>query len=261
MSYSLIGAALVIGLLICFSVLAILWLSRVVTNSIKKRTVELFSTYDDILEEKARTFNEQISQEKNTEIPTKNEFSTINNNFKDNCFENKENEHENISMKLLSSSYRDENVGNIYKKIRYGFDAKPEIELSKIQFENDSQESVIADSILSSFSFESFYKLTSLSATEQLAVLKDVFSSEQISLLDDYYQHSKNFSIISFYNYLNDIKDRGQNKPVLHVSSSLDVSNVPKNTRVIVDPDILEGFTIETGNKIYDYSIKTREIS
>ena len=261
MVYQLIGAALIIGLLVCFSVLAILWLSKIVTTSIKKKTVDLFSTYDYILEEKSRNANDLIA-----EIKAEN-FDKTNKDNNQIIAESQKNKEENKVTKnyasfpsqMFNSTYRDKNIGNLYSKIRSGFTTRPCEVLSRIQLDK-SVRSQIAEQILNGVSFDNFYRLTCLEEKEQIELLKDVFTSDQFNLLNEYIDSTSKFSSIKFYEFLNDIHERNSNSLILRVSPSCDVSNIPQDVKLIVDPLILEGFEIEAGNKIYDFGLRAREI-
>ena len=261
MVYQLIGAALIIGLLVCFSVLAILWLSKVVTTSIKKKTVDLFSTYDYILEEKTRNANDLIAEMKaeNLDKTDKGNNQKIAESQKPKEENKVVKNYTSFPSQMFNSTYRDKNIGNLYSKIRSGFTTKPCEVLPKIQLEK-SIKSQTAEKILEDISFDNFYRLTCLDEEEQIALLRDVFTSDQIKLLNEYIASTNKFSSIKFYEFLNDIHERNSNSLILRVSPSCDVSNIPQDVKLIVDPLILEGFEIEAGNTIYDFGLRAREI-
>jgi len=257
MLYAYIGVALLLGLLIGFVSLSVMWLSKRVSADIKSKTVELISSYDALLEKRSRELSdlEELllskaaaaaapvsSTKENTATAEFSDFAVL-----------------NIVERIGNASYLDSQTGGVYRSIRSSFDAKPEEVLKKLlpsaQFVSGA-----ASRLLSSLPFDTVYSLSTLSEADQLSILRESLDEEGLKLLENHQNRHSHFRAIDFYDDLKAAAEMEPQPPKLYVSPVYS-GGCPEGVELIVDPDICEGFQIEVDNILYDYCIKERELN
>ena len=152
MAYAIyIAAAAVIGLLIGFVALSVLWLKSTVMKNIRSRTLGLISVYDELLEEKSRELTElaehdawQSGKAEETEAATVGRG-----NISPRTGEGAEALSAAQMLQMTERSggavYRERTLGSVYRKIRESFAFDPneilaELEEEKAQNAQTAQE-------------------------------------------------------------------------------------------------------------------------
>lgn len=259
MLYAYIGAAAVIGLLIGVVTLSILWASKVVGQSIRERSIGLISAYDGILEDKSRQLRELEGQvaRKREELealepePSAAPVQTAAAGLPPSNFLR-------TAERISLVNYRDSALGELYHKIRKDFTFSPDEVLSALP----GRESLggPASRLMQELSYDTVCRLSSLPGEEQLELLRQVLPQENRAFLEEYVQSARRFDCVDFYDALQTAAE-GEPGPVsLRISAAGQGRRYPKDVRVIVDPDICEGFQVEADNVLYDYCIKAREM-
>ncbi len=135
--------------------------------------------------------------------------------------------------------------------------------MEKVPYTGDIDRYDLACEIISDLDFEGMYDLCSVSATEQMDILKEALTEDKNDLLLEYIEtldEDSQFDTIQFVDYVKSI--RTKEDPHVYVSvgeNELDYSEEEKNIICSVDSNICEGIKIIFQNKVYDYSIyKTR---
>lgn len=259
MLYAYVGAAAVVGLLIGFVLLCVIWISKKVSAGIRAKTIDLVSAYDDLLESRSRELaemEEKIRQYQNTSKANESSAVTV-----------QEGECVTPSSSLLNAAerigaaaYRDATVGMTYQKIKGAFQVEPEEILKQLQGETGGNAAGPATLLLAQLPYDTVYQLSTLSGERQCQILQESLNDGGLALLNDYQATHRTFSAIGFYDYLQAVAAMEPQPPRLRVSP-LDKRAYPDGVEVIVDPDICEGFQIEFNNTLYDYCIKGRELS
>lgn len=258
MLYAYIGAAVVVGLLIGFVLLCVIWISRKVSDGIRIKTIDLVSGYDSLLEKRSRELaeiEERISQQtSSTEDrpaaePSQAPVCTVSGGSILNAAE-----------RIGTAVYRDTTVGQTYQKIKGAFHLEPTATLQSLQKAAGPQAAGAATLLLSELPYDTVYQLSMLPGDEQSNILRESLSGSALSLLNDYQAAHEAFSAIAFYDHLRALAAMEPQPPRLRVSP-LDRGTYPDSIEVIIDPDICEGFQIEFNNTLYDYCIKGRELS
>lgn len=259
MLYAYIGAAAVVGLLIGFVLLCVIWISRKVSDGIRMRTIDLISAYDTLLEVRSRELaeaEEKIKQRRNASeaaepvaVPNQSSESVAPNGSILNAAE-----------RIGATGYRDAAIGGTYRKIKNAFRADPAEVLQLLQKTVEKQAAGPATALLSALPYDIVYRLSTLPGETQSQILQESLSDDGLALFHDYQAAHKQFSAIGFYDYLQSAAAMDPQPPRLRVSP-LDRGVYPEGVEVIVDADICEGFQIEFNNTLYDYCIKGKELS
>lgn len=259
MLYAYIGAAAVVGLLIGFVLLCVIWISRKVSDGIRIRTIDLVSAYDVLLEARSRELEEveaeieqhrkALAEKDDAEGHAKDAECTVSSGALLNAAE-----------RIGTAAYRDAALGQTYQRIKGAFRIDPAEILRALENECESQSAGPATSLLSELSYDTVYQLSTIPGQEQSQLLRECLNEDALALLDDYQATHKAFSAIGFYDYLRAAAAMEPQRPRLRVST-LSKGEYPDGVEVIVDPDICEGFQIEFNNTLYDYCIKGRELS
>ena len=121
MLYLIVGAVFLISILIGFTTLSVIFLSKRIGSELKERSIELLSPYDLALEDrenKLKELKEEIDKKENKEniIPPTIE-EKINLNNISNTNENTQDLLRTI-QNVTETKYQDESVYKIYKKIK-----------------------------------------------------------------------------------------------------------------------------------------------
>lgn len=264
MVYAYIGAALAVGLMIGIISLAVLWMAKKVTRDIARKSRQLISSYDTFMEEKSEELHRiEIAKEKAdtevaAEIPVRAEEAGQIVGGSDIV---------KAAEIMNSSVYRESEFDALYKTIRDGFVASPlqallehapyVFEVGNAQVSDKSE----AAKLLEKLDFDTAYRLSSLEGTEQVSLLSGVLSETENRILTEYLSGCEKFSIIDFRDYLKSLAQMDRKKPTLYVSKRDRLGRLPEGVDVVYDNDICEGFLLEANNKLYDYSVRGREIS
>lgn len=259
MLYAYIGAAAVVGLLIGFVLLCVVWISRKVSDGIRMRTIDLISAYDTLIEIRSRELaeaEEKIKQCRNgleaaepVAVPSQSSECAAPSGFILNAAE-----------RIGAAGYRDAAIGGTYQKIKNAFRTDPTEVLQSLQKAVEKQTAGPATTLLSVLPYDTVFRLSTLPGEEQSQILQESLSDDGLALFHNYQAVHKQFSAIGFYDYLQSTAAMEPQPPRLRVSP-LDRGVYPEGVEVIVDADICEGFQIEFNNTLYDYCIKGKELS
>lgn len=256
-----VAVALVAGILIGFVTLCVVWTTRVVSQSIRDRSVLLLSTYDGLLEDRSRSLQElkqeleqakagleQLKQADQAALPVQESAEPDPMAFL------------RVVERISGTEYRDKEAGEIYRWVRENFNLAPEDVLAALPARDLSPRECPAGGLLKKLDYDSVYKLSTLPGEEQRTVLSQVLSQKERKLLEDYAETHPKFDCIAFYDYLQ-ARAAEEPKPVcLRVAPTAVPGKYPPQVRVVVDEEICEGFQIERDNILYDYCVKMKEM-
>ena len=260
-----IAAAAVIGLLIGFVALSVLWLKKTVLKNIRSRTLELISVYDELLEEKSKSLKELEKQAAKAASKSREqtESSLSAGQELKNARDAKRSalSPSGMTKQVSADSYRDPRLGGLYRKIRESFSFNPD-EIIQILTESKLMERENpAGKLLKELNPDTVYRLSSLEPETQIGILRESLGQEEAELLDNYMQKHKKFAALEFYDYLLFQADAENENAVLSVpKSALSHSLKLGNVTVLPDEEICEGFQLEEDNILYDYCMKAREL-
>lgn len=258
-----IAAAVAVGLLIGFVALSIMWLRKDVSESIRSKTVGLLSVYDDLLEQKSRELSAVESKIKNSSETKKEDASAP-------SFEGAEkpqaeaeplkaSELLNMAERSGGATYRDDTVGDLYRKVRKNFSFRVDELLPAFTAAPVNQGP--AGRLLSELEFDTVYRLSTMPVADQLAILRECLPQESIDLLNTYLDSHVSFNVLEFYDELISLAATEPKPACLHVAAgSPKVETDCGSVRIVSDSEICEGFQLEEGNFLYDYCIKAREL-
>lgn len=259
MLYAYIGAAAVIGLLIGFVLLCVIWISRKVSDGIRAKTLDLVSAYDALLETRSRELAEAEAKLRRCQGTSQAGDSA---GFSPPAAEGTAPGGSilNAAEKIGAAAYRDAAVGQTYQKIKGAFRLDPGGILQSLRESAGARQVGPATALLEELPYETVYQLSTLPGETQRQILRESLNDGALALLEEYQAAHRAFSAIGFYDYLKAAAAMEPQPPCLRVSP-LDQGVYPDDIKVIVDPDICEGFQIEFNNTLYDYCIKGRELS
>ena len=143
MAYAIyIAAAAVIGLLIGFVALSVLWLKSTVMKNIRSRTLGLISVYDELLEEKSRELTELAEHDaRQSGKAEETETAAVGRgNISPRTGEGAEALSAAQMLQMTERSggavYRERTLGSVYRKIRESFAFDPNEILAELEEEN-----------------------------------------------------------------------------------------------------------------------------
>lgn len=257
-----LAVAVVIGVLIGFVTLCVVWTMRVVSQSVRDRSLTLLSTYDGLLEDRsaqlkeldqelarARAELEQVKQSGQPEAP---------------AAEAEEPEGDPMAFlkaveRISGTEYRDAGGGTLYRKIRENFDLTPEDVLPSFTT-GPVRQGGPAGRLLEKLEYEAVYRLSTLPREEQRELLSQVLGPEERELLSEYTSVHRQFDSIAFYDYLQCRAAAEPGGVCLRVPPTAPRGRYPGQVQVVVDEEICEGFQVEADNILYDYCVKMREM-
>ena len=165
---------------------------------------------------------------------------------------------------LQVAQYRPEDLKEGYRAIRdsFGLSKRERKELIAAAVEDAVKKQAgrgdAAKKLYDALDFDTIYRLGTMDDAEQLETLKANMDSEERELLNDYLQSygDYNFDIADFRDWLRDLE-------VLEgsgVSVRCGDAEICEEEGLEFDETIFEGIQVRVGNRLYDYSIKEREI-
>lgn len=153
-----------------------------------------------------------------------------------------------------------------YLKIRNAFRGSAASALRKLPAcsEQELALGTCVDEILQKLSFENVYKISCLQAEKQLEVLKAIFTEHEQEILEHYLAESVSvFSVTEFYCYLQG-KSKELDQTVYLYSGypeGLGIQATSEKLIICKDENLCEGFQIIQGNRLYDYGVRSSEMS
>lgn len=254
---ALVAAIIIMILLITFSIIILVGLTAAAGIRIRSDMVKLVSSYDKIIERKSRELNS-----------IKKEMSKLESK-KANISESDIPKVEpmappaNKASVLKKAKYRAKDFKKGYGAIRDSFkiyDTSKEEIIRAIQT-SVSSENIRGDkaaSLRNILSFNTVFELSEISSAEQLEILDSSLNYEDWTLLRDYCEEyqNKEFDICKFYDWLKEIANLESSTLTIRCGDYESSEN-----GVEYCSEICEGLQVALGNRLYDYSIKEREIS
>ncbi len=264
MLFLYIGATIVIALLTGFVLLSVVVVSRRVTQDIRMRASELLSSYDGLLEKKSselERLNESIAEKKREEENYRQLFAAAESSREagDETASDTEQIVMNTAERMSTARYQDSRTAEIYQKIRGNFDFSP-IDVIRQLSGGETAEGP-ATGLLRQLDYKTICSLSMLSSEKQKEIMYEVLDGSGRTLLDEFISEPGPFRAIGFYDFL---RSRAQIEPkriTLRIAPTAQQRYYPSNVDVIVDDSICEGFQIIVNNKLYDFSVRKREIS
>ena len=259
--FTWVAVAVVVGLLIGFVTLTVIWMARSVSQNIRERSIELLSAYDELLEERSRELSaldveleqreKELQEPKDAPVapaaPAEPETVQAPTTFL------------KAAEQLATTPYRDNGAGEAYQRIRQTFAAVSDATLRRLMTDPRETRQGSASRLLRMLPFDTVYQLSTLSSGEQLQLLRETIPDEMRDILESYAAATQHFDCIVFYDTLKAAAAL-EPQPIRLRIAAQDVKYYPAFLNVTVDEDICEGFQIELDNVLYDYAIKTREI-
>lgn len=152
-----------------------------------------------------------------------------------------------------------------YLKIRSAFQDNPARVLKDFPKASVSGEQVtLYRTMQEKLSFDIVYKISCLQEEQQLEVLREVFSEEEREILDQYeVSLSFPFSVTEFVLYLK-AKSRELDDTVYLFTREpehLGLSANSEQLQICKDENLCEGFQIMQGNRLYDYGLRSSEMT
>lgn len=147
-----------------------------------------------------------------------------------------------------------------YRKIREAFSVDS-AEVIRTIPQNGQEQQVCyetAVSILEKLSFEVLYRISGLSSKSQLEVLDEILEEREAAMLAEYVEVSgKEFDCTEFHTYVKSMKAKNDDTVYCYVAPG----RTAESGAVIVDDALCEGFQLLHGNLLYDYGLRSSEIS
>lgn len=261
MSYVYIGAAAIIGLMVGFVALAILWLTRTVAKSIEVHTIDLISEYDDLLEDRSRQLIRAenrivLVDKKDSPVAVTPEEDVISSSGAMPAASGLL----NATQRIGATVYRDNTVGQVYHQIRDGFAQDTDSIFAKLKLTKPMEIGGPATYLLENLSFEQMCNMSTLPRETQYQLLAETLPDQGVALLEAYGARHKHFNSLSFYSHLKEMADLEPKPPLIWVAPGTVISNCPPRATIVVDEEICEGVQVEVGNTLYDFCIRAREI-
>ena len=259
MLYIGIAVVAVAAVLIAFVSAAVFWMAKNVSRNAKKKTTELISAYDKLIEKKSDELEYVKAEIAVLDAEKKLKESSA-------VYHGPEEESapavfggSALLTKLNAADYQDGTLFGNYKLIKKSFDISPAEVLRSLDLKGNAGGG-FATQLLADLDYDTVYRLSLLPSETQKEVLGSELKAEAGKIFADYVSTHNSFTAIDFYENLKLLASNESVKTKLYVAEGTDVAGVPEDVEIIVDDSICEGFMIEHDNKVYDYCIKEKEI-
>lgn len=262
-----LAVAVVIGLMIGFVTLCVIWTVRVVSQSIRGRSISLLSTYDGLLEDRSRMLrdlNEELERTKASLEKLRETGEAAGEPVAPQAQEGDPMAILKAVERVSGTEYRDKDAGTVYRRIRENFSLDPRRVIFDLALHSGDPEEKQAGKLLEKLNYDTVYRLSTLPGEDQQTLLAEVLEPEERNLLEEYAGLHPRFDCIGFYDFL---QSRAAEEPgpiYLRVSPAAAgeaaMRRYPSQVQVVVDDEICEGFQVEADNMLYDYCIKMREM-
>jgi hypothetical protein len=166
---------------------------------------------------------------------------------------------------LTQGKYKNKNFTDEYRVIRENFVFDQEARLREILGRVSAKPTgnvQAAEQILSDIDMDTCFQLSTLASDEQINVLREVFSGEQFKLLEEYLEDKETFECHEFLGWLKQYVFTKSEQIVVRTGYAADVSLNKVDGRVATEYDngLCEGMYVLSQGKMYDYSIRNKEI-
>lgn len=250
MSANMIAAVIITVISCAVVIFAVVLLSSGVLQKLKKEVFRYIKVYNKYMEETSEA--ETNARETTDSVKTEEEFGLP----KDPAIP--------FIAKNVETQKKDFFAD--YVKIRSAFRNSAASALRNLPAFSDSDIvlGVCVDGILQKLSFDSVFRISCLQPEKQLAVLNEIFSETEQEVLTRYTEENGPvFSVTEFYSYLQG-KSKELDQTVYLYSREPDALGIQaKSDQLIIckDEELCEGFQIVQGNRLYDYGLRSSEIT
>jgi hypothetical protein len=167
---------------------------------------------------------------------------------------------------VATADYKDPAFPGDYREIRENFvydkRAKLRSILEALPGERESAEVLAARRILESIDEEDAFQLATLSGHEQFDILNDAFDDEQRGMLYAYARGRESFEGFDFISWIRRfVFEHGSDIVVRTAGVSDDLDGVDERVNTEYDVALCEGMYVMANGKMYDYSIRNKEIN
>lgn len=166
-------------------------------------------------------------------------------------------------LAIKRGDYWDRSFLERYRKIRDNFasDGRQCVEAALAVIPKDDPAKV-ARGILEQFHLEMCYQISTLESDDQVAVLREAFDEQENLLLEQYQSDAGNFECHEFLDWLRGLVFlRGGDVIVRTGRMQDDFNSIDSRIQTQYDDTICEGLYVVAKGKLYDFSIRDREIS
>lgn len=263
-----IAVIIVLVILIGFVLTMVNMLAKTAGSKIRNDLQRVISTYDAIIEMKAREIN-QIKEEKansnyNYEQRKGLGVNLLQSNNATPAFrmvEDNDNQQIPISSFIIPSvEYRSSVLADNYEEIKNSFsfsDRNIKSEVEKI--EKDIKQSKFTDAcirIVKGLSYDAIYELATMKSIDQVKLLRSGLHTNDKEVLETYLniiEDEEKFDGIKFYDWVK--------RTIAENSDYVEVRTSSSKNQDEFDPSICDGYRIYVGNKMYDYAISKKDVS
>jgi hypothetical protein len=242
----IVSTFLIVGLLLLLMFLVLKNTVKNLNERAKTYFVNKLQNYDEIIEYKSRqldVINEKIRSLENINI--EDDTKVINNKF-------------GSSYEIKDPTYKDDTIFKEYKKINEKFNINNEEVIMKFIEENIQNKNNYFYQLLinidGKLDFDLVYKLILMNGEEQIELLKQIFTSEEIKVLNNYSQNE--FSILKFKGYIEELIRKED--PTIYVKVGNKEENYDYLNNLIkttYDDSLCKGIMIIYKSKLYDYGL------
>lgn len=154
--------------------------------------------------------------------------------------------------------YQNTNFSSDYKEVKENMEFSKKEIIQDVISKGDEKSSLesIAIELLKKLDFEVVYELTTLTSENQLKVLYETLSEDEMKMVDMYLHTTNRFDIVEFNDYVKHYALNGD--PTFYVKTGWKNDNfdyLGDNVKTVYDENITEGVKIVHKDKLYDYSI------
>lgn len=161
-------------------------------------------------------------------------------------------------------TYQDAGFPLEYKEIRasFVFDRAAVLRSVLPQITRDrSADADVARRILGDISSEACYQLSTMTSEEQVGILSEALDKAQKALLDEYIATGVYFEAYLFLNWLSQfVFENGSEVIVRTARADDDFDSIDDRVRTKYDEALCEGVNILSKGRLYDFSLRNREI-
>ena len=164
------------------------------------------------------------------------------------------------SIEHRAVTYQNENFLREYKAVKNKMKIDKNRTLMAVIKEESSESEaapghLIAD-LLHSLSFDTLYKVSTLSSQQQEAIMRDVLNEKQLAFLNAYLGEKERFDVLEFFDFLKELSfSCGGDFYVKTGDLRENFDGLGQNVVTVHDPSIVEGIKIVYRNRMYDYSM------
>lgn len=261
MIYIYIATVVVMLGLILFTSVSIITISKTTCQNIKKKTMELTSLYDYLIEEHSQELRNkkrllaQLEQELEPAAPVQaaqpQPVANVAASTSVAALQTVE--------KISKATYLNEEMAQTYQEIRSHFSQDFDQVLQKVPALATKTEKSAAECILELFSYETIYSMSFLAQQEQLECIQAVLPVEYTSVLEQFLSENDAFFSLDFYTYLKEQAEQESQKMTIYVSPNVAI-DASQQLPVEVNEDICEGIQVEVNHQLYDFAIEKKEM-